>query len=664
MADGQQYDTSQLDEVQHPTLGTLKFPHAMPFEERNQHIDEMLKAKPAKSPTLPKTDINLPGGTDLLKKKAAELGAQPETEFEKQNKSGFFGKAAEVARRATQGAGLPQSTEASDYSLYPGAKHILTHPVDSTELIADAQKQGLQSRADKSVAAWDAAGKEPNFWKKASDYLSSGTYALESGVPFLGPAVGGMADSGEQAIREKDPWEDAGTLAEALGMGATMGLAKKPTEVGGPSFATKAVQAARGTKLSAAEAAKVRPEGAFQPALANTPADVLAHAKQEGINLTPFQASETKLAGKLQVAGEHGIVGGQTLESAMKAERAKFGEAVNKFSERVDPTRLGLSEEAAGESIKQAAETAKDVSHTNASNNYKQIDYLMKEKVEPKSISDAWNKVREDLPLGAEEQILAQSPRSMRAVVEDLLSGKPEGFKPTFEQSIQLRKFFRDLADTEGLPSRTEALYKSMEKTVGKAMDGTARKLGSFKEWDAANQGWKEYTAQYGDKQSPLYKILNQKDPAKITRDLMNRGSAADIETLTKEGMTSALEPLRRQVLQDIARNKFTVGRDGVGGYSDSFLHQLFGPTGKKELYLKADLARRMNWEPNPSGTGGVNLAGEQLSKPSKIAQLFGAAKMSMPRPAGSFLPSTAPPRYNLSPGLVTAAMLHARQAQ
>src|SRR5208283_5687013 len=126
---------------------------------------------------------------------------------------------------------------------------------------------------------------------------------------------------------------------------------------------------------------------------------------------------------------------------------------------------------------------------------------------------------------------------------------------------------------------------------------------------------------------------LRQADPAKVTRDLMNRASAADIETLRGEGMTEALEPLRRQVIQDIARNKFTVGRDGLGGYSDSFLKQLYGPAGVKELYLKADLARRMNYEPNPSGTGGALLASEQLGKPSKIAQLFGAAKLSMPRP-------------------------------
>jgi hypothetical protein len=37
------YDTSHLDTVEHPCLGTLKFPHDMPSEERNQLIEEAEK---------------------------------------------------------------------------------------------------------------------------------------------------------------------------------------------------------------------------------------------------------------------------------------------------------------------------------------------------------------------------------------------------------------------------------------------------------------------------------------------------------------------------------------------------------------------------------------------------------------------------------------------
>src|SRR5438552_12151177 len=52
MADESQPDPSQLDVVQHPTLGTLKFPKSMGFDERNQIIQGM-EAGAAKVPPPP-----------------------------------------------------------------------------------------------------------------------------------------------------------------------------------------------------------------------------------------------------------------------------------------------------------------------------------------------------------------------------------------------------------------------------------------------------------------------------------------------------------------------------------------------------------------------------------------------------------------------------------
>jgi hypothetical protein len=245
----------------------------------------------------------------------------------------------------------------------------------------------------------------------------------------------------------------------------------------------------------------------------------------------------------------------------------------------------------------------------------------------------------------------------MRATVEDMLSGKPDGFRPTFEQGVQLRSFFREMGEADGLPNSEQGIWRQMSKAVDSAMEKTANNVGSAKEWRDANQGWKDYATKYGDKQSPLVRILKQSDPAKITRDLMNRGSAADVETLQNEGMTAALEPLRRQVIQDIARNKFTVGRDGLGGYSDSFIKSLFGPDGAKEIYLKADLSRRLNWDPNPSRTSNVMVGMEQLKDPSLMAKLAGAARLSMPRDATSFLPKVARTNpFPVSPSLMGAA--------
>jgi hypothetical protein len=408
------------------------------------------------------------------------------------------------------------------------------------------------------------------------------------------------------------------------------------------------VENALGRTLTAEEAATPRAGSENLPALANTPKDVLQYAKQKGINLTPGQATESPIAQQLQEAGRTAAVGGSNLASSLDAERSKFANVVNDFKQRVDPQAQGLSSEQAGQSVQQQVKTAREVTHDNATQNYQKINYLMDAPVDGSPISNAWTKIRGDLPMGAEDSILAQTPRSMRAVVSDLLSGNPEGFKPTVSETIQLRKFFRDLGDTEGLPDKTQATYQKMQNAASSALDSTAAKNNATDDWQAANAGWKDYQQKYGDRNSPLYKIINQRDPTKITNMLTN-APATDIELLKNETaikdaqgniVSDGLNPVRRQVIKDIQNSRFNIGNDdGIGGYSHAYLNTLFSPEQLKELYLQGDLARRLNYNPNSSGSGSNIAAVGQLTALNQT-KLAAAAKLSMPRDPLSFLPT------------------------
>ncbi len=473
---------------------------------------------------------------------------------------------------------------------------------------------------------------------------------------IAGPAL--IAHGGFTALKnapraiQGDPEAAAaslGGLAEAAG-----GSAVTAGSAATGAYTPSAIKASLLQKASA-RLAQIGPEAAdtppasskFNPALANTPREVLTHAADMGVDLTAAQATKQPLARVVQAIGERSLMGANKLAESLDANSGAFLKQTRDFADRMDPKALGLSEESAGEAIKQSAQTAKNVTHENATQGYKQIDYLMKEQVQPDSISNAWNKVKQNLPMGAEEQILAQTPRNMRAVIDDLLSGKPEGFKLTFEQGIKLRSLFRELGDTEGLPNSAQGIMKSMSKTVDSAMESTAGKLDATGDWRNANAGWKDYQSKYGDTQSPLYKILNQRDPALVTRGILNRASAADIMTMKAEGMDSALEPLRRQVIEDVARNNFRAGGNGLGGYSDSFLNQLFDKASLKELYVKSDIGRRFNFQLNPSGTSNVLIGESQLlhPEPSKWGIPMGAAKASMPQNPMNFLQAN-PSRY------------------
>ena len=479
---------------------------------------------------------------------------------------------------------------------------------------------------------------------KAFENPSSETIA--NAVPLFGPAGTAAA----QKVRQGDYAGAIGTavaapLAIAVGTPEGRGALLDPVTGAAQSIwskvsPTKKFEEALGSKFTNAEADTPRPGGQIQPALNNTPREVLQHAADEGIDLTPGQATENALAQNAQKSGVNAAVGGKQLANALLEQKTKFGQAVNNFMDEIDPKRAGLSAESAGQSIQDTQGVAKSVSHDNAAQGYQKIEYLMDKPVNPAPISAAWNQLKTSLPMGAEDSILAQTPRSMRAVVEDMLSGNPEGFKPTFSQGIQLRKFFRDLGDTEGLPNQMQSIYKQMSKAVDSGMETTANSMNSAQDWRAANAGWKDYATKYGDPQSILYKIGRQQDPTKIVTALQN-APATDILTVKQEMGDAALEPLRRQVVQDIAQSRFNIGHDGIGGYSDSYLKALFPPEQVKEIYLKGDLANRLKYDPNPSGTAGGLQSLDQL-KFGNQAKMTTAAKLSMPRDPLSFLPDNA----------------------
>ncbi len=479
-----------------------------------------------------------------------------------------------------------------------------------------------------------------NAWGEAKDIVK-GLFSSEgTGTASMPPIPGvGAYEASKQRVEQAktDLPGAAGRTVTDIGVAAIPFLPELGGRLWSKISPAATVEEVLGRKLSASEADAPRAGGQIQPALNNTPREVLTHARDEGINLTPGQATEDAMAQNLQKAGTTAAVGGKELANALAEQKVKFGQAVNSFMDDVDPKRAGLSAESAGEQIKQTQQVAKGVSHDNASQGYAKIDYLMDKPIDGSPISAAWNKVKGNLPMGAEDAILAQTPRSMRAVVGDLLSGKPEGFQLTVAQAIQLRKFFREMGETEGLPNQTQGIFRAMSGAADSAAEAGTAKYGGTEDWRAANAGWKDYATKYGDPQSILYKIGRTQDPARVTTMLSN-ASAADINVLKAEKMDAALEPLKRQVVQDIAQSRFRVGHDGIGGYSDSYLKALFSPVEVKELYLKGDLANRLQFDPNPSGTGSNISSLSQLGLWNQT-KMSAAAKLSMPKDPLSFLP-------------------------
>lgn len=396
------------------------------------------------------------------------------------------------------------------------------------------------------------------------------------------------------------------------------------------------------------------PVGQMQPALDNTPQEVLNYAKNKGIDLTPGQATQTPVSRTIEAMGERSLWGGDRLADAKTENAMKLAKNVSSLADKVDPYALGISEEQAGETAQLTTKVAQDIARENASYSYKDLPPQLTQ--QPVDVSPVRAKYFQQLKQ-AEVSLANRSPAiasQVRGVLEqganlgtpaEGVNGQPY-MRPELNFSDLMKVRSDALQDGDamaraGAPTEVQGLYRGLAKDVDSLMESTAQKQGYLNEWRNANAGWRDYQTKYNNPQSPLYRILNQGDPARVTRNILNNGSAADIELLNKEGMQPTLDALKRQAITDIANRGFKVTGDGLGGYSDSFLNQLFGREVTKELYLNGELARRFGFQLNPSGTSNVMMGEYQLhAEPSRWMLLRGAAEYSMPRPAGNFLRS------------------------
>lgn len=539
------------------------------------------------------------------------------------------------------GAGLPgydpNDSFAAIKDAASGLYHIFTHPVDSANLVFHGVIDPMQLTNEDAIARMKKAG--------VMNKVNGAIEWAESGVPFIGPQ---LAKAGQQ--NEAGNWTGgAGTTLSAalpfVAPSATEGALAVPGQIWSRVSPATSVEEALGRKLTATEAESPRPGGQIQPALNNTPREVLQHASDEGIKLTPGQATEDAMAQNLQKAGTTAAVGGKELTAALRENQVRFGQAVNNFMEDVDPSRSGLSAESAGEAIRDAANAALRTRQGKATAAYNQV------RATQQNLSGDLSPLK---TLGTPATGEYQAP-AVKAAMKDIADAPDRvGGNPSIQSMRNLRSEFIDKGNdfSGNIPDAARAIYKQAAGTVDDQIMTAAKGTQFEGPFRNASALWKDTQQKFNEPGGAFYKILQQKDPTQIVTSLQN-APATTIEALKSEGMDAALEPLRRQVVQDIAKSRFNIGHDGLGGYSDAYLKTLFNPDQVKELYLKADLANRLKYDPNPSGTGANITSVSQLGLWNQT-KMSAAAKMSMPRDPLSFLPQQATPAARAVPAVRT----------
>lgn len=455
------------------------------------------------------------------------------------------------------------------------------------------------------------------------------------------------------STKPEDVQQGLSSLAEMAGGAATTGAAFNgtPTPIQDAWKASRyKLQRLSGAMLTPQEAAQV-PAGSqqFAPPRAVSNQDVIDHAASEGIDLTPAQATKEKVARMVQGIGEQTLTpGGQQLQDAIDLNKGKLAQSIENFAARQDPHFLGTSPESAGEDLQSQAKVALEVAKDNAAIAYKQAgldqaNIAVDVRTPLQKFVDAQRNVRQ--PGAAVSQPEYKSPaveaalQDIEAKIADPRLGPNASVQSVRNLRTELWEKGNDYTGT--IPDAAKGIYRMASQIPDDAMMNAAKGTNFENSFRDASQQWADLKSKFDTPGEPLYKLLQSSDPKQAYNAITGPRSAADILKLKDAGVD--LSPIQGQVIRDIASKNFRSSGNTLAGYPDSFLQSLFGPDVTRELYIKSEIGRRLNFEANPSGSGRLLVAFDQLGwNPMSWTRGETAARLSMPRNPNTFVSPTA----------------------
>lgn len=526
---------------------------------------------------------------------------------------------------------------------FKGMAQITRHPIETLKGDAAARTEVYKNA-------------EEAFKKK--NYTEAAAHLLYAALPFFGPQM-------DESANDFKGGEYAKGIGRSVGMGIAMsapGFIKESGVVSKiKSAASSALEAGKSRIVSNAlgraatqtlepglvdaPVSITRGPSSAGPATAITHREVLQHATQEGIQLTPAQGLQTAAARSEHTFGEEAFGTGSKISESVGNSKIKLNESVGRFQDKLDPQKVGLSEEATGEHFQNSAEIAKSSMKDNVNNIYDQVkqqqaDLAGDVQTPLRKFYESESHTRQPHAAVTQPVFKTAAARSALNDINEMLQDPALQGRASVESLRNLRSNLMEKGNDYGANALADSGQRIYKLAAGKVDDAImdAAKGTQFEEtFREASKQNKKLQELYNTRGSPLYRILNTADPAKITNEILNRSSVHDLEILKGENFD--LGPLARQAVEDIKSSGYKVSSGGLGGYPDTFLRSLLGPDATKELYLKAEISRRLSENYNPSGSGKAVLGATQALHPVAALAAQAARLRSMPRSAESFLP-------------------------
>lgn len=377
--------------------------------------------------------------------------------------------------------------------------------------------------------------------------------------------------------------------------------------------------------------------------------DVLKYAADNGIKMTPAQRTLADTAKSEQALGEEAFGTGSMIKEAVNKEKAKLSDIVESLQDKVDPARVGVSPEAVGEHLQKSVTDSRAALKKSVNDAYDQVDAKGAElsgniqNPLSKFLYEIQNRVNPSLGMSRPVTQTAGAKAAIEDIEKLMTDPGLQGDATPVENMRNLRTTLLEKANDYGVNKLSDSgqrIYKLAVSKVDAAIVDAAKGTSFEDSFRTAGEQNAKLQELYNDSSSPLYRVLNQDDPAKIANGIITRKSAHELEVLKGEGID--VGPVARHVVEDIKNGGFRITKNGLGGYSDSFLNSLLGPDATKELYTQGEISRRLVENYNPSRSGRVLLGAAQSVHPV-IGSVFsqGARIRSMPEDVAPFLPQS-----------------------
>lgn len=346
-----------------------------------------------------------------------------------------------------------------------------------------------------------------------------------------------------------------------------------------------------------------------------TRGEVYQFARDRGVPMNLAQAGEGKVARSMEMFAEEVPGGAGRMQKDRQGAEQKLGEAVTGLQDKFDPLSKGKDIAAQASTMQKVAGAAKEVARDNATQKYADIDPLFKEeRVDLRAVKDMAKKEIRSLFRG---NVSSVKPTSSVQILKEIANGPDTASfgNAHVDRSNLMSARFSDAM----IPGKAEAALRRIGQAYNEAMKDSATKAeaegykGVLSKFEDAQKTWKEYHENFGDRSSPLARMIDEKEPGKVLDHLLsntNKGSIRAMRQITEfapefKGLVKR-EFLRRlfdrtgnEVTQDFGLMQKRLSQ----GYSAPFLRELFNPDELKDVQKIARVGQSLNMETNPSGT-------------------------------------------------------------